>query len=193
MIGEAEHLPRGRRRPRLAALMVAAALLAALGGCSDDGNPSEGKTFRHDAFAFTFRYPDNLKTVKVGETSRSAGGEPVAQTALAIDEANAIFLAKYDLETAITSDNLASIVPDVDSLVSQLAGEPASGRTVDVAGLPAIQYDDVDLEEPPEGKSRLVALFDGPVEYMINCQSTPEEREEITRGCDLALRTLTRT
>lgn len=175
------------------AVAVVVALLVALAGCGDDGDTPAEKTFRDDAFSLTFKYPGKFKAVEASKPSRSAGGEPVAHTALAIDEANAIFLARYDLAAAVTSDNLASIVPEVDSLVSQLAGEPASGRTVEVGGLPAIQYDDVDLEEPPEGKSRLVAIFDGSVEYMLNCQSTPEEREEITRGCDLALRTLATT
>ena len=192
MIGEAEHVHRGRRLWRLAVLVVVA-VLAALAGCGDDGDASAEKTFRDDAFSLTFKYPDNFKSVEASKPSRSAGGEPVAHTALAIDEANAIFVARYDLEAAVTSDNLPSIVPEVDSLVSQLAAEPARGRTIVVGGLPAIEYDDVDLEEPPEGKSRLVAIFDGPVEYMLNCQSTPEERKEITRGCDLALRTLTKT
>lgn len=199
MIGEprpahdAPHLVPGSPGRSGLAVAVVVALVAALAGCGDDGDAPAEKTFRDDAFSLTFRYPSNFKPVEASKPSRSAGGEPVAHTALAIDEANAIFVARYNLDATVTSDNLASILPEVDSLVSQLAGEPARGRTVEVGGLPAIEYDDVDLAEPPEGKSRLVAIFDGPVEYMLNCQSTPEEREEITRGCDLALRTLART
>ena len=42
-----------------------------------------------------------------------------------------------------------------------------------------------------DGQSRLVFLFDGELEYQINCQSTPDGRDEVESACDEALETLT--
>ena len=54
---------------------------------------------------------------------------------------------------------------------------------------------DVDIEEVaipsvPDAQSRFVAFFDGNQEYLFNCQSTPEHREEIEQACDTALDTV---
>lgn len=182
----------GRRA--LLGLLLAAALLGALAGCGGggDGSASSEKTFTHEDFAISFKYPGNLKESRVGETAQSAGGEPVAQTALAVDEANAIFLAKYDVNAEVTRENIGTFVPQVDQVVQQLTGNPISGTTVEVGGLPGVRYDDVALAKPPQGQSRLVFLFDGSVEYLVNCQSTPEERGEITRACDRVLTTMSK-
>jgi hypothetical protein len=187
MIGQRD----GRRA--LHGLLLAAVVLGALVGCGGDGDSaSSEKTFSHDDFAISFKYPGNLKTSKVGETAQSAGGEPVAQTALAVDEANAIFLAKYDVNAEVTKENIATFVPQVDEVVEQLTGNPIGGTTVAVGGLPGVRYDDVALANPPQGQSRLVFLFDGSVEYLVNCQSTPEERAKITRACDRVLTTMSK-
>ncbi|HEX2042979.1 MAG TPA: hypothetical protein VHF24_10120 [Acidimicrobiales bacterium] len=181
------------RRRALLGLLLAGALLGALAGCGGGGDSaSSEKTFTHEDFAISFKYPGSLKESKVGETAQSAGGEPVAQTVLAVDEANAIFLAKYDLNAEVTKENIATFVPQVDQVVQQLTGNPISGTRVDVGGLPGVRYDDVALTKPPQGQSRLVFLFDGSVEYLVNCQSTPEERDEISRACDRVLTTMSK-
>jgi hypothetical protein len=179
---------------------VAGALLGVLAACggggggggNDGDRASSERTFSEDAYAISFKYPSYLTEGKVTEVAESAGGEPVAQTALAIDEANAIFLAKYEVNAEVTGENIATFAPQVDELVQQLTGRPARGQTTEVGGLPAIRYEEVDLRTPPEGKSRLVFLFDGAVEYLVNCQSTPEERDAINRGCDRVLTTMSR-
>ncbi len=176
---------------------MAAVLLAVLaacggGGAGDDEGTSSDRTFTDDDFAISFKYPGYLKRGRVTEVAESAGGEPVAQTALAIDEANAIFLAKYEVNAEVNDENIATFAPQVDQLVQQLTGRPVSGQTTRVGGFPAIRYDDVALNTPPQGQSRLVFLFDGAVEYLVNCQSTPEERDAITRGCDRVLTTMSR-
>ncbi len=184
----------GRRA--LVGLLLAAALLGSLASCRGGGGGGDSasgeKTFTHEAFAISFKYPGYLKESKVSETAQSAGGEPVAQTALAVDEANAIFLAKYEVNAEVTRENIGTFVPQVDQVVQQLTGNPISGTTVEVGGLPGVRYDDVALAKPPQGQSRLVFLFDGSVEYLVNCQSTPEERGEITRACDRVLTTMSK-
>ena len=203
------------RLPRVSRLVLVAALVTALAACGggDDESGGEtsptepqdapsttsavdrssGKTFRNNDFGFTFRYPDDFEQGTVKSSAETAGGEPVAETALALDEDNALFIAKYALNVAVTGANIEDVVPEVDGLVRQLTGQPASGRTGEVGGLPAVRYDNVSLKEPPNGMSRLVFLFDQKTEYLINCQSTPSEREEVERGCDQVLSTLVKT
>lgn len=82
------------------------------------------------------------------------------------------------------------MVPEIDRLVDQFGGTPGSGRLLELGGFPGIRYDEVEVEEPPDGESRLVFLFDGATEYLINCQSTPEERASVEEACDRALSTL---
>lgn len=45
------------------------------------------------------------------------------------------------------------------------------------------------LSVPEEGESRLVALFEGDQEYLLNCQSTPDEREQVDEACEQMLET----
>ena len=61
-----------------------------------------------------------------------------------------------------------------------------------MAGLPALTYAEVPVASVEGGQSRLVVVFDGRTEYLINCQSTPEKRSEINEACDLAVETLRR-
>ena len=173
-------------------LVLAAALLAALAGCGvGAGDGSSGEGSGNDDFGITFRYPSDFEPGTVTSTAESGGGEPVAETALALDEDNALFLAKYGpLKAVVTEQNVDGVLPEVDGLVRQLTGQPAKGRVVELGGLPAVRYDDVGLKEPANGKSRLVFVFDRDIEYLINCQSTPPQRERVDQACDQALSTL---
>ncbi len=202
------------RLPKVRPLILVVALGVALAGCggggdestTDTSTPSTGspvtsrpearpgtKTFRNDKFGITFDYPDDFKPGTVTGTAEAAGGKPVAETAVALDEDNALFIAKYVLAAAVTEQNVDDALPEVDSLVRQLSGQPARGRLVEVGGLPAIRYDDVSLKEPANGKSRLAFVFIQNNEYLVNCQSTPPKRSEVDRACDLALGTLAKT
>ena len=41
-------------------------------------------------------------------------------------------------------------------------------------------------------ETRLIALFDGDVEYLINCQCTPKRRADIEKACRQVLDTVER-
>ena len=43
------------------------------------------------------------------------------------------------------------------------------------------------MAQPAQGQSRLAVLFDGKVEYLVNCQSTPDQRDKIEKGCRTVL------
>ena len=187
-----------RARPKGARLAVLLLLLAVLAvGCGGDDTDEAGsggdggKTFSDDRFSLTFTYPEDLTEGEVSKIDESAGeGKAVARAAVGLDSDNLILVTKYNLNAAVTAANLPDVMPELDGVVSELAGSPVSGEVTEVGGLPAARYDVVALDEPAEGESRLVYLFDGAVEYQLNCQSTPEKRAELNAACDQALATL---
>ena len=83
-----------------------------------------------------------------------------------------------------------SVKVELDRVLSRLAGTEVSGRRIDVGGPIAFRYEVDQLQEPEDGRSTIVAVFDGDKEYFINCQSVPDGREELDEACDRAIETL---
>ena len=194
-----------RRRPLLTVLLLFLALLAAgCGGGGDDATESggeggsgsvaeSGKTFSDDEFRLTFTYPDDMKEGEVTQIDESAGeGKAVARAALGFDSDNIIGLTKYELSAFVTSANLRGVMPELNGVVSDLAGRPMEGEVTEIGGFPAARYDVLALDAPAQGETRLVYLFDQNVEYQVNCQSTPAKRTELNAACDQVLATLRR-
>jgi hypothetical protein len=176
---------------RLSVLVVLlAVVLAGCGGDSSESGGDGGKTFTDDKFSVTFRYPDDLKEGEVKVEESAGAGKPVARAALGLDSDNVILLTKYELNVAVTAANLPDVMPELDGVVAQLAGGPVSGSVTEVGGLPAVRYELVPLDDPAQGESRLVYLFDQAVEYQVNCQSTPKMRTELNAACDEVLATM---
>jgi hypothetical protein len=75
-------------------------------------------------------------------------------------------------------------------VLSRLAGTEVSGERIDVGGAIAFRYEIDRLQEPEDGRSTIVAVFDGDTEYFINCQSVPDGREELDEACAEAIDTL---
>lgn len=186
--------------PPIAPLMIA--LLALLvGGCgggdggdgqdgaSEEGGATANETFEAGGFDLTFEYPEDFQQRDDIEFSRSAGNTAAATAGVGLDETNVIVVQRFDLETEVTEGNLDRVKREADTLFSELAGERARGEETEVAGLPALEYQ-IELEEPADAETRAVAVFDGDVQYLLNCQSTPEQRQRIEAACDLALDTL---
>jgi hypothetical protein len=173
-----------RRRPLcLAGLVLAAAF--AVAGCGGGGD----KTFDADQIGVKFKYSPRFHPIEDIDFGQSAGAEAVAQAGVALDKVNAIILSRYDLNATIDKDNLAKFKGEVDDVISQLAGHRVSGREVEYGGLPGYEYV-IDVKNPAQGQSRMAVLFDQATEYLINCQSTPPDRDDIEAGCRKALDTL---
>ena len=66
----------------------------------------------------------------------------------------------------------------------------SAGETGEIRGFPSIDYEGLEVREVPGAETRLVALFDGDAEYLINCQSTPKRRRDIDRACAQVLKTV---
>ena len=191
-------LPAGRRtiaRLRLifdgvrALLVISVALASvALAACGED----EPNRFDEQGFAITFEYPAGFEETDDVTLSEQRGSQAQKSRALGLDEDNGIIVQRYRLQRSIDSESLDLAKAEFDRLVSGLASEAPEGEKTEVGGLPALRYSGVPVSSPADAESRLIVLFDGRTEYLINCQSTPEKRQEIEEACDLAADTLER-
>jgi hypothetical protein len=170
-------------RRRWAALALVALVLAA--GCGSD----DPETFDEEGFAITFEYPGDFERTTDVDTERGVGTAE-ATVALAKSEDNAIFVQRYGLERAVTPEDAAAVKEELDGVLSRLAGREISGRRIEVGGPLAFRYEVERLREPEDGRSTIVAVFDGDKEYFINCQSVPDGREELEEACARAIETL---
>jgi hypothetical protein len=164
-------------------LLVCAIVLPAACGSSDP------KMFDEDGFAITFEYPgDFQRTTEVNAEQRVGRAEE--SVALAMSEDNAIFVQRYRLGRTVTPDDAAAVKDELDKVLSELADAEVSGERIDAGGLLAFRYEIEKLKEPQDGRSTIVAVFDGDTEYFINCQSVPDGREELDEACERAIETL---
>jgi len=170
---------------RLSALALVACMLALGAGCGSD----DPKTFDEDGFAITFEYPGDFERTTDVSTARDVG-EAEESVALAMSEDNAIFVQRYGLNRAVTTGDADAVKAELDQVLSELAGTDVSGRRIDAGGPLAFRYEVDRLREPEDGRSTIVAVFDGDKEYFINCQSVPDGREELDEACDRAIETL---
>jgi hypothetical protein len=159
-------------------------------GSDKSSDPTSGR-FEQHGFEITFRYPQSLKDADDLILGDTAGAADTARAGVGIDRDNVILVTRYDLRRPVTKSNVAEVQPEVDGVINGLAGRQVPGSSVSFGGLPGYEYR-VPLQAPKGGISRLFVLFDGPVEYFFNCQSTPESRAAIDGACDQALSTLER-
>src|SRR3954451_7213918 len=88
--------------------------------------------------------------------------------------------------------NQPGTVDEADEGFSELAGRPLEGGATEAGGMPAIEYEPITLSNPERGRSKLLIVFDDDIEYLINCQATPEKRQQLDAACAPARPTLAR-
>jgi hypothetical protein len=165
-------------------LLVLTALGAVACGAEEDS------LFDAKGFGITFEYPEGFEESDDVSIAQQRGSQADDSRAVGLDEDNGIIVQRYSLQQSINEDNLELAKAEFDALVAQLSPDAGRGRVTEVAGLPAINYEDIPVESVDDGQSRLVVVFDGRTEYLLNCQSTPKERSKIEDACDLAVETL---
>ena len=172
------------------AAALAVVLAAPLAGCgSDDDGGGDVATFDEEGFPFTFEYPSDLEQSDDPEFAGNLGAAADESLGFGIDGQNAIILQRFTLSTEVDEGNLDLAEREFDSLLASVDPE-ATGESGEIAGFPSLTYEDVSIPDPPEAVSDFYILFEGDQEYVINCQSTPEERETIDDACVQALDSL---
>ncbi|MGI9023523.1 MAG: hypothetical protein ACR2HV_09900 [Acidimicrobiales bacterium] len=153
-----------------------------------------GTVFADIRFGFNFRYPPEWREGEFAyDPDQTAGVQPAASAAIGFDEDNSVFLTRYDLAQPVGSAELPDQLNELNGVITRFAGETSSGTMTEIGGLPAVTFEEFALQDDPDDRrSRVVFLFDGKVEYEVNCQSTPDGRDEMSRGCDQILSTLGR-
>jgi hypothetical protein len=161
------------------------------GGSSDSttASASSASTFDEDGFGITFEYPSDWDLEDDVSIDSELGSSADAIKAVGIDDSNGIIIESYTLNQAVTADNIGDAKSELDNLIKQVAPD-ATGTTGETGGFPSVTFEDVPLTTPTDGQSTLVAVFDGESEYLINCQSTPDHRDEVEAACDQAIATV---
>ena len=173
-------------------LVLAAALLA---GCGSDGSDDATARFDEAGFDITFEYPEDMNEADNVTIASGAGSSAKATAGVGFGKKNTkdvIIVQRYDLNLAIDEDNLDTAKAELDPLVAQISPGARSGVIGKVRGFPSIEYRGLRVREIDGARTRLVALFDGDVEYLINCQSTPKRRADIDEACARVLETVER-
>jgi len=172
------------KRVLLAGVGLFAAML--LLGCGSESS-SDG-VFDEDAYPFTFEYPDDWTESDDVEISEELGGAGLDKRAVAIDESDGIIVERFELNVEVDEKNIDLAQDELDGLITSI-DPSATGEVGDIGGYISVTYDDVQVPEP-ESVSRLVVLFDGDQEYLLNCQYTEDHTDEVIEGCDQAIDTL---
>jgi len=171
--------------------LIAAAIVLAGCGSDDDGSAR----FDENGFDITFEYPDEMNEADNVTIASGAGSSAKATAGIGYgekDTKDVIIVQRYDLNVPIDAGNLRRAKAELDPLVAQIAPGAPEGDTGEIRGFPSIDYKGLDVRQIDGAKTRLVALFDGDVEYLINCQSTPKRRTDIETACRRVLDTVER-
>jgi hypothetical protein len=165
----------------------------ALAGCGSSDSDEDTERFEADGIDITFEYPSEMNEADKVQIASGAGSSAKATAGVGYGEKDSkdlILVQRYDLNQTVDDDNLDVAKRELDSLVKQISPSAEPGETGETSGFPSIEYEDVEVKSVEGAESRLVALFDGDVEYLVNCQSTPDRRADIDKACKQALETV---
>lgn len=168
-------------------------LLLVLVACGRDGDEpavtdgGEAQTYRENGVSF--EYPAGWEEFPAEAAATSTGSNELWSATVGPDKTNLVNLTAYQLNIAVTEDNLDGIEAELDQViqgvVDQAGGEITDGPTADeIAGFPAYTYtwEDVEVDGEPKD-SEAYFLFDGDTEYFFNCQFSDDVADELQAGC----------
>jgi uncharacterized RDD family membrane protein YckC len=177
--------------------VVASALVLVLAGSvvyvaasdEDDG----AQTYRGHGVSFDYPAGGGQGRLQTLASARGGGNE-LWSTAVGLGEIDIVSVTAYRLNISVTAQNLDSVMPELASIVQQLAeqlGGAVQGgpEQLTVAGLPGARFRITGTMQGAAIQNTLVFAFDDTTEYSLNCQHTAEKAEEIERGCEQILRT----
>lgn len=174
--------------------LIATALVAltvALTGCGGGGDQS----FNTPTYPFSFSYPSGWTLTRGANFTYGSSSEAVRSVSVALKEPyDQVTITQYKLKKTLPK-GVNGYKPEVDRIVARLIkqakGKASDAKTVNYGGIPGYQY----TVEYPGGdnltlQNKLTFLFQGQNEFQINCQSSPDKRDELNKGCDQVLDTL---
>lgn len=167
--------------------MLPVLAVLALAGCAS--SDEEVERFDEAGYGITFEYPGELDRTEDVELSETAG-QAEDTLALGLSEDSAIFVQRYRLQQEVTDQNADAARREIDALLTRLSGSEVEGEPLEVGDLPSFRYELERLETPEGGRSTIVVVLDGRTEYFLNCQSVPDERDELEQACDQMIETL---
>lgn len=167
--------------------MAACGLAALATGC---GSPIDSGSFSSDSYPFSFDYPSNWTLSQ----SRPAGADHGTVTVALREPLDQVQLTSFTMKKEIPKGENAN-QNEVDAIVDRIAkaenGKAGKARAVEYGDANGYQYT---LSYPASSsvslKSRLTMLFSGATQVSINCQSSPENRKELSDGCDKILESI---
>ncbi|MFY9487097.1 MAG: hypothetical protein WAP35_00160 [Solirubrobacterales bacterium] len=173
--------------------MMAVALCAvfAVTGCGGDSE----KEFTTPTYPFTFSYPDGWKVTRNAAFNYGTGADSKLSVSIALKEPyDQVTITQYELEKTLPA-GVNGNQKEVDRIVARLSkqakGTAGDAKVVEYGGIPGYQY--VASYPAPDGtelSNILTFLFKGRDEFQINCQSAPDKRDELEKGCQQILGSL---
>lgn len=189
-----------KRSVLMCALVLALALISTSCG-GDDPEPAaeqpaeEEETNSYSENEVTFEYPEDWDEFPADAAASSMGSNELWDATVGPDDTNLVNITAYQLNVEVTEENIPEIETELDGVinqvVSQAGGTIASGPTqTTLAGFPAYEYNWEGVDVDGEAKdSRAIFLFNGNLEYFLNCQYSTEFEEDVLAGCELILET----
>jgi hypothetical protein len=168
--------------------LLALAAMLALAACTSSDGDHATKTFRQHGFAIEFSYPGDLREIRHVPVAEPVGSPAAQQAAIGLSAKDVILVERYELHQPIGRSELAIARAELEALLERTSFETKRQRTTTIDGRPALVYDGR-VSAPAKAHSRLVVIFDGGREYLLNCQYV-NERRRIERACDEVIRTM---
>lgn len=145
--------------------------------------------FRSRPFPVAFRYPREF-TLSTPPPP-PAGAQRYATRLLTLDAANAMSLQRVPLGKVADEQVIAAAERNIRRVFAPLAVKPAVVSRTTAAGLPALDVV-VFLRRPRGARVRSLVIFDGRMQYTLNCQGSGRVRGRLFGACALAMRTIRR-
>ncbi len=168
-------------------------------GTADAGDQEEVETQTYAENDVTFEYPADWDEFSADAAASSAGSNELWDATVGPDETDLVNITGYQINIEVTEENIVDIEAELNGVIQQVVdqagGTLESGPTQTThSGFPAYEYEWSGVKVDQEVKdSRAVFLFNGNLEYFLNCQYSAETEEEILAGCDLILETFEAT
>lgn len=175
--------------PAIAVALLAAAVLA---GCG--GSDNKAASFTTPTYPFTFDYPAGWKVTRNAAFNYGSDAGVRSVSVSLKDPYDQVTITQYKLARTLppnVNGNQKEIDRIVARLTKQAKGTASDAKVVSYGGAPGYQY----VVEYPAAdgttlRNTLTFLFKGKDEFQVNCQSTPQNRAALDKGCDQVLSTL---